>query len=454
MMAGCQLLDSADKDKTFSGLSIDSRTVNSGELFVAIKGEVHDGHRFLSNAIQKNVAGILAESNHESLKELKINVPLITADDTHMAMLELARNYRNSLSSACKIAAITGSNGKTTTKEFAYSLIETLENNRYRSPGNFNNLYGVPLALFKMPQRTKAAFFELGISTTEEMPRLAKFLQPNFVLLTNIGAAHLEFFETIENVAKAKLQLVANSSSNSKIIINGDDNLLVSETKKLRDDFITFGIKNRSDFMPENVEIIGKTQIVTIDGNKFTIPYIGEHHLYNFVAAYALVSTMGYSFDSSEENQIKVSTEEMRGEILTIGSVEIMADCYNANRESFISGLEAFFSVASDKKRVLVLGDMLELGSESSKMHYEIGHLLGKYEFDTCYLIGSEIEQMCKGALDAGVASDKFDLFPNIEDALEKISSNFENKFIFLKGSRGIGLEKLIDRLKSKEDAN
>ncbi len=430
----------------FQGVSIDSRTLKEQELFIAIKGELHDGHQYINQAITKGAGGILAESSYQKISEIAENIPVVVVTDSHHAMLELAKEYRNLLKT--KIIAVTGSNGKTTTKELIFSLLQAVEKNVFKTPGNLNNLFGVPLTLFAIDKNCNAAVLELGISTANEMPRLAEIVHPEVVVITNAGVSHLEFLSTVQDVARAKLELIKNASPDVPLIINADDLVLVEEAKKVRDKFITFSIDNDADFTIQKItpHVDGGNKI-TIDSHKFYLPLIGKHQISNLLAAYASVKALGYSFDGIDTEQIQFETAPMRGQILNISGMKIVSDCYNANPDSMQASLQAFFELKTDNRRVLILGDMLELGDDAEKYHREIGEFLTDKKFDLLLTGGELAKEINKSCNANGIKKVEY---TNSKDLSTDILSYVkENDFIFIKGSRGVQLEMVLQKLQT-----
>jgi UDP-N-acetylmuramoyl-tripeptide--D-alanyl-D-alanine ligase len=433
-----QLNDQKYADLFFDGVSIDTRTIEKNQLFIAIKGEQNDGHKFIKKAIHAGASGIMVES----LPKIPDDIAVVNVEDSKEAMLQLAAEYRNSLNT--KFVAITGSNGKTTTKELMANLISSVEEKTYHSPGNYNNLYGVPLSLFSIPQDTEVAVMELGISTVDEMPELSKLVMPDLIVITNVSASHLEFLNTIEEVAQAKLELVRNSSPDIPLIINSDDKLLIDETKKIRSDFKTFALDNDADFKVDNIELTdsGFTK-VTINGFKFNLPLLGRHQVSNLLAAYTGFKILGYDFKNINTESISLTTAPMRGQVENIGGITFYLDCYNANPASMKAGIEAFFTVPIDNRKIVVLGDMLELGDESEKYHSEIGQILSEYEFD-CLITVGPMSHFISDAFDYSEPNKEIYYFETAHEATETFLEILKPEdFVYLKASRGIGLEHL-----------
>ena len=436
----------------FAGVSIDSRVVKSGELFIAIRGEINDGHAFVDEALKNGAHGLLVDNQFEEAASASQKTAVVVVENTHEAMMEMARNYRNKCN--VKVLGITGSNGKTTTKEYAFALLNEVEKNVYRSTGNLNNLFGAPLAIFAMPQNSSVAVMEMGISVTGEMTKLARIIQPDLALITNIGPSHLEFLSSVEDVARAKLEIVSSENSDCPLIINADDELLVREANKVKSSLITFAIDARADFKVDSVDSIdkidGSKQKITIDGRSFLLNSIGRHQVYNFLAAYAAVRTLGYDFKNVTTEQINLSSAPMRGETLDLNGIRIINDAYNANPDSVKAGLEAFESLAHTGRRVLILGDMLELGEEALKYHKRLGSLLKDFSFDLALLVGPLSNVVIDGAVEAGIDKEKLIGFADSSDAAsEALNLLKQGDLVYVKGSRGIGLEKIIDLLKS-----
>jgi len=432
------------ENRTFTGVSIDSRTLVRDNVFVAVKGDVHDGHSFVDQAIAQGAAGLIVDRSFQKPAEVSDSLPIVGVDDTHDALLDLAAWYRNEV--AAKRIAITGSNGKTTTKEFTYALLQQVEPTVYRSPGNFNNLYGLPLSLLAMPATAQAAVFELGISVPGEMARLAELIQPAAVVVTNVGASHLEYLGTVEGVAREKLSLVAATASDSPAIVNADSPILLREAQQLRSNLITFGLKPSATFHPDKVEI-GTDGVleVTIEGHRFRIALFGRHQVYNLLAAYAIVRSLGYSFDGVDTSTIAFESAPMRGQVLTEHGVTIIADCYNANPDSVATGLETLKEYPATGRRFIVLGDMLELGDDALRYHHDLGAALTTLDFAEAVFVGPLAKAYQQGAEDAGVDRERLYHVETAQLAADYLTEKLQRgDVLFVKGSRGIGLETII----------
>ncbi len=451
-ITGGTLYNSDNGPCVFQGVSIDSRSLHAGELFVAIRGERNDGHQFVKAAIERGASGVLVEYNFPELEGLRGDVAVVAVPDAHEAMMTLAKDYRDRLASV--FVGITGSNGKTTVKELTYSLLEAVSERNYRSPGNLNNLYGVPLALFAVPQDTEVAVMEMGISTHHEMPKLAEIVRPDVALLTNVGASHLETLGTVADVARAKLAILQHDSEDATAaIINADDPVLLEETRKVRAEFITFGLDSDADFRPSAVQRAedGGSR-VTLEGHEFVLPLAGKHQVYNLTAAYAIVRTLGYKFDQVDTGAIELTTAPMRGQRERRQGIDFVVDCYNANPVSIRTGLAAFSEMPAEGRRIVILGDMLELGPDSEKLHREIGEYLATLEFDMAILVGPLSAATHGAAHAAGVDGRRLCRFDEVEQCVDIVRDLLRpGDLVYVKASRGIGLETVINAFQTEE---
>ncbi len=452
-ITGGTIYNTDNAARMFRGVGIDSRTVGRDQLFVAIRGERNDGHDYIDAAVRAGVSGIVVEYTWPGLHNIGGDVAVVAVENSHEAMLRLAASYRDKLSAI--FAAITGSNGKTTTKELTYHLLQAVTSNVYRSPGNLNNLFGVPLALFGAPEDTEVAVLELGISTTTEMPKLAEIVRPDLVAITNVGPSHLEFLDSVEAVAKAKLELIRKADPKAQLIINGDDPVLMAEAGKLRGKFVTFALDAEADFSIDRIESQESGSRVLIEGHAFILPMPGRHQAANLLAAYAVTRTLGYSFDNIDTEAISLTTAPMRGQIVNHHGVTFVADCYNANPASVRAGLDAFFEMPDRSRRIVVLGDMLELGHEATKHHRAVGEYLAGRRFDLAVLVGPLSRTVYHVLGECGLSTDKLRYYADANSCAEDMRTVFrDGDLVYVKASRGIGLENVIDVFANTEEVD
>ncbi|MBD3403573.1 hypothetical protein GF420_11805, partial [candidate division GN15 bacterium] len=288
--------------------------------------------------------------------------------------------------------------------------------------------------------------FELGISTPGEMAKLAVILGPQLVLITNVGPSHLEFLGSVEQVAKEKLSLLE-GSPDARLIVNADNAILMAEAAKTGREIVTFGIDNEADWRPDSIESDreGNTRVV-IEGNPFRVPLFGRHQVSNLLAAYAITRELGYSFKDVNTGSITLSTAPLRGERLELHGVTIIADCYNANPDSVTAGLRSLTRLQRSGRLFVVLGDMLELGEHSRDYHRQVGTLLATLDYDRVLLVGPLSTAILDGALEGGASPSRLTHYETADACADILTDELgAGDLLYVKGSRGIGLEKLID---------
>jgi UDP-N-acetylmuramoyl-tripeptide--D-alanyl-D-alanine ligase len=444
-MTGGQLCTAEHSDRTFTGVSTDSRTIDAGQLFFAIRGERNDGHQFIDQVVSRGAAGVVAQRGYFTDKLLPADVVVVEVTDTHAAMIQLAAEYLQT--TKARRLGITGSNGKTTTKEFAYRLLSACISDVYRSPGNFNNLFGIPLALFAMPTNTRYALLEMGISVPGEMARLASLIRPHLLTVTNVSPTHLEFLKTVQGVAREKLLAMKYAVPEGSLIVNTDDPVLMAEAKKVHPHPITFGIENNADYKPESIRQSNAAIVVTIEGRMFRLPLFGQYQVYNLLAAYAIARTIGCTFDGVDTESIVLDTAAMRGELIDARGITFIADCYNANPESVKAALASFARMSGGRRKVVVLGDMLELGDDAVGYHQNIGSRLATFSFDLILTVGPLSKHVVESAAASGVDVASLHHFKDAQTCAEACDGLLlTGDLVYLKGSRGIGLEAVLKR--------
>lgn len=446
---GGKLINERFGSVAFEGVSIDSRTIKQAELFIAIKGENDDGHKYVNDALESKSAGLIVEWDYPGIAAISEKVPIVTVDDTHQSMMLLAASYRKKLTA--EFVGISGSNGKTTTKDIAYSIMRSKDDKSYRSSGNLNNLFGLPLAIFGMPSDSHYGVFELGISVPGEMARLAEIVKPDLALVTNVGPTHLETLGSVENVAETKLELVDALERHKPVLINADDPILMKAAAKRDREIITYAVETPADFTAERLGMNAEgLPLARIDGQQVTVGLFGAHQIYNLLAGYAICRVLGLNIKAEELNNIDYAFAPYRGEIKHCEERTIIADCYNANPVSMESGLKSFKQYVADpalrdRRAVVVVGDMLELGVKSEEYHRNIGRLIADCGFDLVIVVGPLSAEIRKAAVDADFNPDKIIHYASSEKAREALVNNIQRgDIVYFKASRGIGLEKLL----------
>jgi len=431
------------------GLSIDSRNIREGELFVAIKGVRFDGHDFVPDAMKRGAWGALVErtgfeKKYGNLSGLR---NILAVGDTLYALQELSHMHRKKF--ALPVVGITGSNGKTTTKEMLAGIFRQ-QGPVLKNEGNLNNHIGVPLTILRLAATHKAAVIEMGMSAPGEIDALARLVNPTIGVITNIGPAHLEFLGSLDRTAQAKGELLGHIQSEGTAVLNADDQYCGTLKKKTSVRIVTFGIENNADVCASNITPDeGFTDFnLTADGSTMNVrlPAVGRHNVYNALAAAAAAVAAGMSLDAVKFGLDDFAPVAMRSEIRHLQGRTILADYYNANPASMEAALVTLVSMKSSKKAVAVLGDMLELGSASAEAHREIGKTAVRLGVDVVITIGKLSKHTAEGAVEAGMPREQVLETQMHDDAaalLRKFSS--PGDAVLIKGSRGMKMEMILE---------
>lgn len=383
-------------EKEVSSVVIDSRKVQKDSLFIAIRGARVDGHTFIPKTIQD---GALCAVSEENLGDT--DFPYILVDSCTQALKDIAEHYRRSLD--IKVVGISGSVGKTSTKEMIASVLSQ-KYNVLKTEGNFNNEIGLPLTIFNIREEHEIAVLEMGISNFGEMTRLAKMARPDICVITNIGCAHLEQLKSRDGILKAKTEMFAYMNPEGSILFNGDDDKLASFTPENGIQPVYFGLGENCGFRAEQVEnhgLKGTDAAFVTPASRFhahiSIP--GDHMVYNALAGTAVGYALGMT-----DNEIRAGIEALvplagRNHLIETEQFAIIDDCYNANPASMKSSIDVL--TKAETRTVAILGDMGELGDQKLAMHYEVGEYAAKAGIQVLICIGSLTEAMVKGAADA-----------------------------------------------------
>ena len=440
-------------DLTFRGVSIDSRTVQAGELFFCIQGDRFDGHDFISDVIAKKAAGIVLADTKKLHLDADVNATsssIIQVPDTLVALQELAKFYRSRI--AARVIGVTGTNGKTTTKEMIASVSET-RFKTHKTQGNLNNHIGLPLSLLKMDADHEVAVLEMGMSAAGEIRLLADIARPDIGLITNISEAHLEELKTIRNVQSAKGELFSALKPHHTAIINADDPLVLELAKTLRSKKITFGIENPADVKASNIrprKNEGFDFNVRLFDQEFamSLPILGACNIYNALAAVATGHSLGLSPSDMVTGLARCRLIGHRYEIIQNDSITLINDAYNANPRSMEESLNTLTQYETSGRKIFVVGNMLELGGLSQSAHRELGEKVAKLPVDVLVAVGDLAALVAEGARQAGMNKDRIVDFASHDEAKEYLKKNLKsNDCILFKGSRGAHLEEIVQAL-------
>lgn len=428
--------------KEVSSVVIDSRKVTQDSLFVAIRGARVDGHTFIPQTIE---AGALCALSEEPLGE--VTFPYILVDSCTQALKDLAEHYRKSLD--IKVVGISGSVGKTSTKEMIASVLSQ-KYNVLKTEGNFNNEIGVPLTIFNLREEHEIAVLEMGINHFGEMTRLAKMARPDICVITNIGVAHMELLGSRDGILKAKTEMFQYMNPDGTIIFNGDDDKLITYSPENGITPIYFGLGENSSYRAEQIAnngLRGTNATFVTPKSKFSahISIPGEHMVHNALAGIAV----GYALGMSDA-EIKAGIEALkplagRNHLIETNTYTIIDDCYNANPISMKASIDVLSK--ADTRTVAILGDMGELGAKEKEMHYDVGQHTATAGIHVLICIGTLSEELARGAKETGCNIQIYH-YPDQEHFFSEMSSILEkNDTILVKASHAMAFEKIVKKL-------
>ena len=427
-------------DCNFYSVSIDSRNVKEGCLFFALKGKESDGHRFVKDAFEKGAcAAVVDSSKLDSFNLLdiakKAGKDLIIVDDTLKGFQDSARVYLEKFPGLVKIG-ITGSSGKTTTKEITAAII-SCEKNTVMNKGNLNSETGLPLSVFEIRSNHEAGVFELGMNRAGEILEITSVLKPNIAAVTNIGTAHIEYFGTKDKILNEKKSIFNYLKNNDIAIIPADDEYASQLAEGVTAKISYYGEKSFNELESTRSLGLEGTEIVWA-GEKIHFALPGKHNLHDAMAAIAIAKEIPVSNSAIKKGLESVKPLFGRLEIVK-GRTTVICDCYNANPESMAKSIEFCDSIEWAKNKVYIIGDMLELGDLSKAAHAEVGEMLAKSDAAKIFLFGNETANIGKN----------FFHTDNMEKLIEAVDSYVqEGDLVLLKGSRSCALERLLDVLK------
>ena len=433
----------------FRTFNIDSRRTQRGELFFALVAQ-RNGHVYVSDAAQKGAAGAVIS---QKITPPNSDVALIRVTDTLLALQKLAQKVL--LSHKARIVGITGSIGKTTTKEFAASLLsrsfEVL-----KSEGNFNNHIGLPLSILRLEDTHTIAVLEMGMSAPGEISRLTQIAPPDIAVITNIHPVHLEFFKDVEQVAKAKKEILDDLKPGGIAILNGDDPWVRKISKGWKGAKLFFGLSESCEIRATNIQRMG------IQGFSFDLlyknkierihfPYFYTSFLYNFLAAVGVAQAFSTPPQDLLQQVQTLRSFEMRGKIYQLeNDITLIDDSYNSNPIALESSLKDLSGLPA-KRKVAVLGDMLEMGKQKVRYHIRAGEQVKAHNWDILVTVGHLSRHMAEGALKSGMRKDCIFSFSDSEETADHIIPLLKaGDLVLVKGSRGMKTEKIVKKLKKK----
>ncbi len=451
-----RLFGAREQDE-ITNIAIDSRDCTEGSLFVAIKGERTDGHGYIGSAIGLGAVCVFAQYLPKSL-DIDKNYAIIVVDDPIGAVGRLAKYY--SARQSCKIVAVTGSVGKTTTKEFIYAVLSQ-KYNTYKSEGNHNNELGLPLTLLGMPKDTEWAVLEMGMSALGEIEYLSKIAEPDIAIVTNIGSSHLEHLKTRENICRAKMEIVCGLKSGGALLLNGDEPMLLSHRGgQYSPSFVSLGSRE-GEYRVQNIRTLRSQTVFDLVKNNVNVcdlcvPTVGEHNLYAAAFAFAVGELAGMSISEIAKGLSAFKAVGGRQNIYSVGSITVIDDCYNASPESMRASLCVLDQLSKDRsaRRIALLGDMRELGQSSTQLHREIGEF-SVNKVDILCTFGVLASAIADGAVAAGLDARSVISFtdPGAHNECGQALCSIlrEGDILLVKASRAMEAEKIIGYIKERK---
>lgn len=439
-----------DTGRQFTGVAIDSRTIAPGQLFVAIIGDRHDGHGFVHQVVDQGIGGLVVAENSAAAEDVALwesrGVTVVAVDDTTRALGCMAAYQRSRV--AIPVVAITGSNGKTSTRQMTASVMEqafvTLA-----TQGNLNNEIGLPLTLFGLRDDHQTAVLELGMNHPGEIDRLGAICRPTIGVITNVAAAHLEFLGSLEGVARAKGELIPHIDDQGVLILNQDDPYLVDLAVKARSKVIFFGLTSDADVYARDIRETGEGLAfeLVLPGDRTTIRLRtpGLFMVSNALAAASAGHTAGLSIERIKNGLENFLAEKGRMQIKhSRNGVHVIDDTYNANPESVASALRTLSGLKGDRPGFAALGDMLELGQRSAILHMETGRQAARTGVDQLFLYGEFAESTAQGAREGGMSPGQ--IFIGSKPAIvEQVCRQLKpGHWLLVKGSRGMAMEDVV----------
>src|SRR6202045_3174291 len=424
-------------DEVAQGYSIDSRTVGPGQLFFAVKGERLDGHDFVKQALEKGA--VAAVVRKDQLSRYPQKARLLAVENTLVALQGLATAVRKLWGKP--LIAVTGSAGKTTTKEAIAHVLST----RFRvlkSEGNFNNHFGLPLMLLKLEPEYDVAVIEMGMSHAGEIRALAKIAQPEIGVVTNVAPVHLEFFDSLAGIARAKYELIESLPGSGTAVLNADDEYVSQFGRDFRGRVVTYGTRATADVRAENIQTRGA------EGSEFDVvmpgareharlPLVGEHNILNALAAVAVGVARGLTPSEAVGALATLAPPDKRGQVLQLGNITVINDCYNSNPKALNAMVDALAAMTAGR-RIVVAGEMLELGPAGEQMHRAAGQHMAGRKIDVLVGVRGLAQAMVEGARLAGTRAE-FVATP--EEAGQWLARETRDQdVVLLKASRGVKL--------------
>ncbi|UHA60825.1 UDP-N-acetylmuramoyl-tripeptide--D-alanyl-D-alanine ligase [Metabacillus litoralis] len=424
-----------------SGVTTDSRKVEDDNLFFPLVGDVFNGHEFVDKAISNRAQAVIWQKTEKNPPK---EVPVIFVDDTLVALQALATAYINELPNL-KIIGITGSNGKTTTKDMVAAVLETTYK-VHKTQGNFNNHIGLPLTVLSMSEDTEVAVLEMGMSGKGEIELLSNIAHPDVAVITNIGEAHLMDLGSREGIAEAKLEITKGLKQDGLFIYHGDEPLLQERVPGMSLKTATFGEASSNDYYPTKITQEPTGTLFEVNNEEYFIPVLGKHNVWNALAAYAVADSFGIEKDAIKKGFSSMKLTGMRLELIqAINGASIINDAYNASPTSMLAAIDLIENLKGFDQKIVVLGDMLELGDDEVEYHRQVGREIKQNNISHIFTYGKLGKEIANGAKENQPVNTVHH-YDHKDELIKHLQSIVKEKDIVLvKASRGMKLEEVVN---------
>jgi len=438
-----------------AGVSIDSRSVAPGELFIAIHGPRHDGHVFVEQVLSAGAGAAVVASAKFAAYPANVREKLFAVPETLAALQQLAHEIRTEWGG--RVAAVAGSVGKTTTKEILAALVAA-KFRVLKTEGNLNNEYGLPLTLAKLESEHEAAVVELGMSRRGELARLTAIAEPQIGVITRVAVEHLEFFADVDEIALAERELIDNLPGRETVsVLNADDERVMKMAEVAPGRVVTFGVGTGADFRAEEIEDRGAEgsafTFVAPEGRaRLALSLVGRHNVTNALGALAAASIWGIGAREASEVLPRLKPAAMRGEVLHFAEgFTVINDCYNSSPTAMASMIDLLANTPGYQRRILASGEMLELGATSAELHAESGRYAAAKKIDWIIGVQGESAEFVRASASSGGNAAQSKFFATSQEAAEFISTLVKpGDLILVKGSRGVRMERIVEALRAK----
>lgn len=445
-MLNSKVSDKNYEDIIIEGVSTDSRTIDPGALYIPLVGEVFDGRIFVKECEEKGAKAFLIDNPDKVNKNVKI--PYILVDDTKKALQDLARAYINELK--CKVIGITGSNGKTTTKDLLFKVLSEKYKTQ-KTMGNLNNEIGVPKTVLSLDEETEIAIIELGTDNFGDISLTSQIVRPDISIITNIGDSHLENLKSRSGILKAKLEILEGMDDEGMFIYNIDDEIMAEEipTYNIKQKVLSFGKDSRADFRISFEKSPASKIRFSHEDDLFEVPLMGEHNIYNAAVVAMLAEILDLEKEAIDQGFLNARSSQNRTELLECAGFDVLDDSYKSNPQSLLAGLETAYMLEGYTRKIACLADMLELGDNEEELHRKVGEKIDNKKIDYILFYGPLAKEMYEASLKIFPTTRAL-YYNHKDDLIEKLKSLIiPSSLIFVKGSHGMHMEEIIESIKN-----